>query len=145
MADVKIKKKNVQVASGGAESSLDVWSVFFLLGGIVSAAALLWYSGEIGRDLSGYYDNGWGQKGFDLTYVILSFYALLSGIFTKVLLSGASDVIRLLKKQCNIPYAGNITGDIEIFQSSVYVCNACDTVVNYKQNTCSNCEEQLVF
>lgn len=137
-----ISEGSRETSKGGSESSLETWSYLILAGGILSALLLLWYSGDVTK-VSRYDD--WGEKGFDIPYLSLSVYAFLSGLFLKSLMCGASDVVRLLKKQAGIPFAGSISGTISMDKSYRYSCCICGVVVERSATKCNHCDSQIEF
>ena len=126
MAEVKVKRIPTKVALSGAESSLDSWSNFFLIAVAILMPILVIV--QIGPSALG---------------LSIALYFLVIGLFFKALLSGASDVVRLLKKQCDVPYSGDISGEIKESHKMAYACGSCGVAVQHSQEKCDNCGETL--
>ncbi|MEA2101120.1 MAG: hypothetical protein U9P80_00900 [Thermodesulfobacteriota bacterium] len=61
---------------------------------------------------------------------------LFSGLFLFVILDACAEMIRLMKKVCDIPYSGPISGQKEFL---IFRCSACSAIVDPDSIKCDNC------
>lgn len=127
MAKIVRSETTVEATHGGSEDSLQSWGTFFLVFGIISAGALLIFS---------------AQSGITVIDVSLAAYFLISGLFMKALMTGASDIIRLLKKSTDTPFSGQIEG-LYRAKTAIFSCDKCGREVSKSDRVCPGCSEEL--
>ncbi|MFQ5608052.1 MAG: hypothetical protein ACE5GA_08900, partial [Candidatus Zixiibacteriota bacterium] len=127
MAKIVRGETTVEATHGGSEDSLQNWGTFFLVFGIISSVALLILS---------------AQSGITVFDVSLAIYFLISGLFMKAVMTGASDIIRLLKKSTDTPFSGQIEG-LYLAKSAIFSCDKCGREVSNSDRVCPGCGEEL--
>lgn len=112
--------------SGGIESTLEGFGMFYmvigLLGAIIFTIVFL--------------------NGNPLLYLEFALVSLLSAFFPFAVLKGLAELLRVQKKASNLLYAGTL--DLPSSEVKESHCDSCDAIVpRYGQPTCDNCKQPL--
>jgi len=122
---------------GGKEEQMSGLATFFLVVGIIGCIACIIVAGSVTKT-SSYSD--WGEHGVSPVWVVLGLACLIHGIALFIVLRGGAEIIRLLKKQNGLQYAGKIS---EPFPEYVYKCPACGITVDSDAVKCFGCGEKF--
>lgn len=113
-------KREKVYRSGGTESSLDKLALFFL---IISVIAVIVCFGVAAVTDSG-------------MVLLPGLASLIMGVSAYVILGGAAEIIRLLKRQIGLPYSGIITRPDKGLE---YLCSECNCTFLSYADRCPRC------
>lgn len=116
--------------SGGSESALTGLAGFILGVGILGAVACFYFAAQT-----------FHRDGGHITWTIIGVATLLQSIVLFIVLRVGADAIRLLKKQNELPYSGEITTPQRIVS---YHCPECSTEVCEFDIVCHDCRLEFV-
>lgn len=119
---------------GGKESRIEGVGKFLLTIGILGLIACIVMSGFATKE--GSYDY-WGENGLSPIWLTFGIFLLIQGIVNNTFLNAGSEVIRLLKKQNGLNYAGEISKPEEDHE---FICSECGFVLYNDENICPGCK-----
>lgn len=108
---------------GGREETLSGLGTFFLWISIIGSISAFVFSGFATRQD---WRDSWADNGFASGWVTLGIVCLIQGIAANILCKAFADVVRLLKKQVNVPYGGELVTATPIYR---FTCSECNTYI----------------
>jgi hypothetical protein len=121
----KVAKRVSKVRlAGGQEADLETIGVIFAAIGAIGGVFLFVAAANAPAVL------GSSLVGFGLA-------AILNGIAAYVVFRAGAEIIRLLKKLCNLPFDGTISAPRE---EKHLRCSQCDTIAFFSEASCRTCQ-----